>query len=232
MRGKHVLIMALVLLLAPAIILNAATNEKTKPGAFIKYKPPMLGKPGNRVGGGTRGKGEIATLAALVPDHIGLAATVQPSLCWYVSKLLDMKVEITLNDANSIHPLLEKQLDISAKGGTQCLKLSDYGLRLTPEMEYEWFVSISPDPEQRSRDIVSGGLLVYKEPTTAQAAKFASAKGVELALAYADEGFWYDAMAKLAELMKANPGEKIYRDLETELLAQVDLRETAEEIHR
>jgi len=232
MRVKYVLIMVFVLLLAPAIILNAANNEKTKSGVFIKYKPPMLGKPGNRVGGGTRGKGAIATLVALVPDHIGFAATVQPSLCWFASKPLDMKVEITLNDVDSIQPLLEKQMDSPDKGEAQCIKLSDYGLRLTPKKEYEWFVSISPDPEQRSRDIVSGGLLVHKEPTATQAAKFASAKGVELLLAYADEGFWYDAMAKLAELMKANPGEKLYRDLETQLLEQVDLREAAEEIHR
>jgi hypothetical protein len=231
-RGKFVVFTALILSLALAITLNAADNEKTKSGIFIKYKPPMLGKPANRIGGGTRGKGEKMTLTALAPDHIGLAATVSPSLCWYVYRPLDIKIEITLNDEESFLPLLEKQLDIPDKGGIKCIKLSDYGLSLTPRMEYQWFVSVSPDPEQRSRDIVSGGLLVYKEPTASQAARFSPAKGLELLVAYADEGFWYDSMATLAELIEANPEEKFYRDLETQLLEQGGLKDAAEEINR
>ncbi|MEO8326531.1 MAG: hypothetical protein ABI618_11810, partial [Nitrospirota bacterium] len=47
------------------------------------YQPPPRGAPGGRVGGGTRGpSSDLPLMWALVPDHVGLSAEVQPRLVW------------------------------------------------------------------------------------------------------------------------------------------------------
>ena len=72
----------------------APEKQKQPPPADAKqvsqpspvYKPPQLGAPGGRVGGGTRGiGGDALSLVALAPNHVGLTTQVQPTFYWYLS---------------------------------------------------------------------------------------------------------------------------------------------------
>jgi hypothetical protein len=45
------------------------------------------------------------------------------------------------------------------------------------------------------------------------------------AFVYAEEGFWYDALSALADLIATTPGDSIYHKQRAALLSQVGLKE-------
>lgn len=195
---------------------------------FIKYNPPRLGKPGNRVGGGTRGTGgDTVIVSALVPDHTGLTSRPQPVLCWYMDRPVNTRIEITLNDEKFIRPVFEKILNMPDRRGIQCLKLSEHNISLHPGMEYQWFIAVVPDPEQRSKDIISGGVIMYKAPSETLTDRLLKTESHEMPVLYAEEGFWYDALWSIMELMTTNPEDGKLREMRTQLLNQGGLSEAA-----
>lgn len=197
---------------------------------FVRYKPPRLGKPVGRVGGGTRGvAAEGPEVVALVPDHTGRASKAQPSLCWYLARPMNMRIEIVLNDESSIKPVLEQQLRMPERGGIHCFHLAGHNISLAPGIEYRWFVAVVPDPSQRSKDIVSGGAVMYEEPGAVLEARLKGAAGAAAAAAYAEEGFWYDAVADLSKTLGKEPQS---RPALVSLLEQAGLKETAKKIEQ
>ena len=205
--------------------------KKTLSHRFV-YKPPMRGKPGNRVGGGTRGQENgLPSLAALVPDHTGLTIQAQPSLYWFISETTTSRIEFTLSTKQGIKPLLEANLNISDEEsiqGIQCLRLSDQGLSLLPGEEYQWFVALVPDPEARSKDIVAGGAIKRIEPSKRLTERLAKAGEMEIPGIYADEGLWYDVLSSVSALIGAYPDDKNLREKRTFLLEQAGLPEIAD----
>ena len=190
------------------------------------YKPPKRGKPGNRVGGGTRGQGgDIPPLAALVPDHTGLTTKNQPSLYWFLAKPTTNRIEFTISNEQGINPLLEIRLTNQDRKGIQCIHLSDYGLKLLPEIEYQWFVALVPDPDSRSKDSVAGGTIKHITPSKILIQKLSTVGIMEIPLIYADEGIWYDALSAICELIKTHPNDKNLRLQRASLLEQVGLPE-------
>ena len=227
-RRRLSALFAAVLLVSYAPFLMAEEKGKgpTQQGMFIKYKPPLMGKPGGRVGGGTRGTGSAdLLLAAIVPDHAGMTAKPQPTLCWFLSRPTNTRIEITVDDGTSVKPVLEQKIESPAGDAVNCLNLSRFGISLRPGTEYQWFVSIVPDAEQRSKDIVSGGGIIFAEPGKPLADKLSAAKGVDIPRVYAEGGFWYDAFASLSELIRSNPENKEYQALRLDLLEQAGLSE-------
>ena len=131
----------------------------------------------------------------------------------------------TVDDGKSVKPVLETKVESLAGDGMNCLSLSPFGINLQPGAEYQWFVAIIPDPEQRSKDVVSGGVIVFTEPPKSLTDKLSNAKGVDVSKAYAEDGFWYDAIESLSELIRNNPEDKGYQALRLNLLEQAGLSE-------
>src|SRR5215831_3777287 len=117
------------------------------------YKPPLLGAPAGRVGGGTRSGSarDIFVLSALVPEDSGLTISEQPSLYWYISTATALPVEVAISDPRATQPLVETQLPSPTKPGIQRIRLADLGVRLAPGVAYRWSVSVIPDANRRSR---------------------------------------------------------------------------------
>lgn len=197
---------------------------------FMAYSPPKgMNMPVKREGGATRGTGDKGPyLAVLVPNHTGLTLNNQPSLFWYISEPVKVRVEITLINESSVEPILEIVLDESNKQGVRRLNLSDHGIRLKPNVEYQWFVSIVPDTEQRSKDISATGMITQVESSLPFKEKMAKSEGIEKPAVYAQEGLWYDALASLSELIDANPRDKAFLEERIALLEQVGLKTVAE----
>jgi hypothetical protein len=226
-RGLSALFAAALLLsTAPFLMAEEKGKSQSKPGMFIKYTPPLMGKPGGRVGGGTRGTGTADLfLAAIVPDHAGMTSKSTPTLCWFLSRPTKTRIEITVDDGTSVTPILETKIESPAGDVLNCANLSQFSISLRPGAEYQWFVAIVPDPEQRSKDIVSGGSIVFTEPAKPLAEKLSKAQGVDIPKAYAEGGFWYDAFEFLSELIRTNAEEKDYQALRLVLLEQAGLSE-------
>lgn len=216
-----------------------AQNKKwATPAGMPVYKPPLRSAPGGRVGGSSRGGGdELPMLSVLAPDHTGLTAQEQPCLYWYLSRSTPHSLkltltELTLIEAQAIRPLLETRISTPIQPGVQCVRLSDYGVRLSPGVAYRWFVALVVDPGNRSKDILAGGSIERIELPEALSARLAQASREEAPHIYAEAGLWYDALMAISDLIETTPNDPVLRNQRAALLEQVGLPEVAEHERR
>jgi uncharacterized protein DUF928 len=192
------------------------------------YNPPSRGAPGGRIGGGTRGGGNIFVLSVLAPDHSGFTTSEQPSLYWFISKPTTLPIELTVMDSQGIKPLLETKLPSPAEPGIQRVRLADYNVHLAPGAAYRWFVAVVADADRRSKDILAGGAIERVDLQEDVKAKLAQASDNEVPFVYAQAGLWYDALKSISDLIDAAPQNQELRNERTALLKQVGLPSTNE----
>lgn len=196
-------------------------------GAFA-YKPPMRGAPAARIGGGTRGIGDMTLeLVVLAPDHAGLTTKEQPTLYWYVSEAVPSKLEVTLINDEDIDPELEEVIAAPGSAGIQSIDLAKIGAKLKPDLEYRWFVSVVADPGQRSNDVVASGTIQRITPEDDLKQKIANADERSRVRIYAEEGIWYDTIDTISRLIEESPDDAELRKQRTALLSQVGLQAAA-----
>jgi hypothetical protein len=217
------------------------SNKKPAAATTLLYKPPVgMGVPTGLIAGGSRGtttclsgdprdKNTALTLSLLAPaNHIGQTVHEQPSLYWYLSATAGCQVEITLTDEQTVEPLLELHLSPPIKPGVQRVQLADYGVRLTPGVQYQWAVALIPDPAHRSKDIIAAsGIARIKATEVLQANLMQTDKTAAPAL-YAEAGLWYDAVAAISNLIGAEPQDPALRMQRAALLEQAQLPEVVE----
>ena len=202
------------------------SDKKQEAGAREErlYRPPQRGAPGGRVGGGTRGPGtDLPSIWVLAPDHVGLATKEQPQLVWYLSKSTDYPLEFTIIDEKGVTPILEKRLSSPTESGIHIIRLADYDLKLEKGKTYQWFVSLISDPEHRSTDIISGGMIEVGDVPASLGEDLRKANPVEATRLWAQAGFWYDAMGIISTNILANPTDPDMHNLRASLLEEVNL---------
>jgi len=197
-------------------------------GVFA-YKPPMRGAPAARIGGGTRGIGDMTlVLVVLAPDHTGLTTKEQPTLYWYASEPVPAKLEVTLINDDDIDPALEEVIATPGKAGIQSIDLAKTGAKLELGKEYRWFVTVVADPGQRSNDVVASGTIQRIAPSEELKSEIAGADKNALAGIYAREGVWYDAIDSLNRMIDKSPDDSGLQKQRTALLEQVGLQSAAD----
>ena len=202
----------------------AATNSSSK----VRFRPPTAAAPSVRVTGGSRGIGDTAiTLDVLAPDDIGLTTQEQPSLFWFQSKPAEAKFELTLLQEDKIKPVVQFTIERSAQAGIQRLRLSDHAVKLVPGVEYQWVVALITDPDNRSSDLVSSGVIKCVESSDELRQKLAQATPGSLPSVYAEEGIWYDALSALSDQIEAHPEDAELGATRADLLRQVGLKVAA-----
>ncbi len=204
-------------------------KQDTSAGKERLYRPPQRGAPGGRVGGGTRGPvTDLPSIWVLAPDHVGLSREEQPQLAWYLSKPTTYPLEFTLIDEKGVTPILEKRLSPPAEAGIHMIRLADYGLKLEKGKTYQWFVSLISDPEHRSTDIISGGMIQIGDPPASLGEDLKKADPVEATRLWAQAGFWYDAISVISSRLQANPKDPEMHMLRASLLEEVNLDAAAQ----
>jgi hypothetical protein len=163
-------------------------------------------------------------IAPLAPLRTGLTSIPSPVLYWYSSAPWDGEYEFTLNAANQIEPVLELTLGLPEAqdqhpAGIQGLDLAEYGVQLSPDTEYEWFVSIVPDELERSADLIASGTLRYQPLTQTIAQSYQS---------YAAAGYWYDAVALLSAAIAKAPDNTELRQARAALMEQAGMPKVAQ----
>jgi len=116
----------------------------------------------------------------------GLTASARPSLYWYLSEPVVVRIEVALISEDAIDPLLEVAFDTGAAGINR-ISLAEHGIEIAEDAEIEWSVAIVLDP--------------------ALTEKLASASAEERIALYAENGLWYDAIEAVSALIDASPGE-------------------------
>jgi hypothetical protein len=196
-------------------------TSSAKEGEAIAYTPPLRGAPQRRIGGASRGNESLPAVFVLAPDHVGLTTSEAPALYWYVSGATKVKIELTLIDEKQTQPLVETPVQPAAGPGFHSLRLADTPVKLKPDVEYQWTVSLVPDDKERSNDVISGGVI----KRVARPASLGAGEHGPAALAAA--GLWYDAIAALSQQIEARPNDAVLREQRASLLDQVGLKEAA-----
>jgi len=192
------------------------------------YNPPQRGAPTGRVAGGTRGLSkDLPVLSALAPNHTGLSVHPQPTLYWYLSEAVPYPIEFTLIDNQTVMPLLEQRLSPNQRPGVKPIRLADYHVSLQSGMTYQWFVTIVVDPDQRSKDVVTGGEIALTTSPDALPSQLAQAGPARAPFVYAQAGLWYDAVMAVSQLIDDAPQDHRLRRQRAALLAQVGLSSIA-----
>ena len=219
---------ALVLGFAPVPVLAQSSNAKA--AAAPTYTPPSRGAPSRRVGGSSRGTaGSLPAVTVLVPDHVALTTSEQPTLYWFLSKPTSVRVEVTLIDEKGETPLIEYAVQNAAGPAVHAIDLAKQGVHLKTNVEYQWSISVVPDPNERSNDVMSAGVIKRVDAPAPVAA--ARAKGMDkeaLARMLAANGIWYDAIGLYSEMIDARPNDRGLREERAALLDQVGLKEVAD----
>lgn len=188
------------------------------------YQPPQRGAPGGRVGGGTRGpSADLPLMWALVPDHVGLSAEVQPRLVWYLSTTTTYPLELTIIDETGVTPIIEKPLSSPTEPGIHIIRLADYDLKLEKGKTYQWSVSLISDPEHRSRDLIVGGMIQVGDVSVSLGENVRNANPVEATRLWGQAGFWYDAIGVISTNIQSHPSDAEMHNVRASLLEEVDL---------
>lgn len=199
----------------------------------ITFEVPLRGAPKMRVGGGVRGVDAMdLTLSVLTPEEAGLTTKSAPTVYWYASDRVETPVEIAFTDTTSLEaaavPLVDVTLSPPVDRGIHGFSLADHGVELRPDVEYQWFVAAIRDPEQRSKDIIAGGAIIYRPATANLIRQLTVAQAnSQTAIFLAESGIWYDAVDELSRSIASNAGDGGARSLRAELLEQVGLVEAA-----
>ena len=201
---------------------EAANQAQGQSGEMIRlpvYRPPILGAPQFRVGGGTR---SITQLYVLAPQHVGLTASSRPRLYWFVSTGDRGRIKFFLTDKSSDKLLLELAWDVPAMKGITYLDLSDHGIHLKEGITYRWAIFITPDKGIGPETITSQGFVQHiRYP------QLKDTEPVDLPFVAARAGLWYDAFSAISKLIERNPAQLDYRYQRAALLDQVGLKSAA-----
>jgi hypothetical protein len=209
---------------ADAAKADAAKAKPAKAAAMPMFKPTNLGAPMTRLGGATRSAtGSVPRAEALVPEIAGHTLQAQPVLYWYLAGKTDERIDFALIGVDPINPIREITLEGPFEPGIQRIRLADHAITLQPNLEYQWFVRVIPNPDQRLYDRVIGGGIQRLEASAELDAKLAAAKQGESHYVLAEAGIWYDALDSLSVQIDAAPKNENLRAQRAALFDQVGL---------
>jgi len=162
-------------------------------------------------------------LRALVPRKKTLSAVPKPTLYWCVSDIptKSMEMKIGLREYNSLKPVLIRSLPEPQYAGIHPFSVD---IALKPEVGYEWAVWFTKDTSDKSNPV-----FLYRPLSEELSKKLEQAKQVDpskLPSIYAENGYWYDAVAALyqqAQAGRCDSKDSKLRDQWRDLLKQQGL---------
>ncbi len=187
------------------------------------FRPPRTatGVPTNTEGGATRGegcqKGEIAPVPLVpVASQTGETVADYPTFFWYMPKTSAEEVEFVLQDEENdkdvykVTYALAKSADgVVGDRGLMSITLPAFANLSPLEMgkEYTWEVALICESKDRSRDVVTKGLIKRVAPDPALALRIQQATPQQRVALYKDAQLWYDAVSTLVELQRTRPDD-------------------------
>lgn len=195
------------------------------------YRRPQNAAPSQRLDGLSRGELEgRPELRALLPqDHVGQTGSDQPTLYWFISQPTDSPVVFTLVDSRRVQPIIEDHLPPPHPAGIHSIHLDRYGVKLTPDVRYQWFVTLpyKDAATPSSRDIVAGGEIEYVGYIKKVMIYDPCVKGQNV-FGLAECGLWYDALDEISNKIAETPHTRDLRLQRASLLEQEGLLDVAE----
>ncbi|HIK57425.1 MAG TPA: DUF928 domain-containing protein [Synechococcales cyanobacterium M55_K2018_004] len=207
------------------------------------FIPPNRGLPGRREGGGTRGDCQVReALVSLTPEfesdrpgqkiNYSVTLSERPTLYWYLPAHQAQEVEFLLLDdsGNEVYrhttPLIQAGTTVP-QAGIISVTLPATVAPLALNRNYQWFLSLVCDPQDRAADITSEGWITRMAPEPALAQRLQAATASDRPQLYRDAGIWQDALMALAVLHRDQPSNAQIAAEWTSLLRSVGLERLA-----
>lgn len=205
--------------LAPMKIAQRSGGTVRLTRRTVKGRPPI----GTYRGGGTNRsplvcpKGEPA-LTALVPFEEqqrsgnlpprvtvwGYTTAAHPTLWFYMpyTKKQAIPANLTVVDDDSLAIVISPMpVQLPSKAGIVAVRIPASAPALEVGKRYRWALTLNCTSGDKTIDKIQvEGVIVRETPSAAAIAELATAKGVQKAAIYAENGFWHDALTLLAEL--------------------------------
>lgn len=198
-------------------------SSQTLPSRWGAYEPDSsIGKPGRREGGGTRGP---ALTALAPPNSRGATLSAYPTFFFYVSKEedKDRKMTFTLSDKSG-QEIYKTTFISSGPTGIVSISLPAYA-NLPPldtGVSYYWTCDLSFSSDAKAPSLYGWIWRINPSPELKRDLEQAASLRDRLA-AYDKNNVWYDTLATLAELRRANPNDAELTAKWTALLESVGL---------
>jgi len=222
---------------------TSTTTQKIPKATRVRWKPkPERGNARGTLSGGRRGSDTVAcgntedtgaetSLRLLVPQGQGKASLLttlpRPTLAWQVQTEQPVEMELIVSDVQQPNPLWVQRFETS-RNKTFSSQLPP-AATLRPNGQYRWSVVVYCPSGQKS-EIYARSFIRFasRESLEEQRSPISSSEQLspekatmEQALAYAEQGIWYDAAASLLGL----PNQVVAgqpADLLAELLGQAE----------
>jgi|GEM_PF-223894 len=245
--GKFALALSLPLALSagcltlfqmPRVLLAQGIPERWE---FEKYQAPSgIGAPGRIRKAGTRSLNRSCqtsgkSLTALVPQNqLGVTTSEYPTMFVYMpafgAEASSMPVEFIL-EASDGEEIYKATFNTSAIPGIMGLGIPPRaGISpLEIDQDYHWRFSVICNEDERSQDIVVGGVVRRVELDSQLQEQLMVVSQQEQVELYAEAGIWHDALSTLVQLRRDNPTDlELAADWE-KLLSAVELGDIAQE---
>lgn len=198
----------------PLATANKAFRPPSNPRRTRGYRTTTGTRQGSCVG-----DTETAFTILGPSETVGLSASTRPSFAWYLPPSETIyPVQFRLlapNEKGIPAPIYEADLDYV--GGFNTYQLPAEATALSPSTDYRWQIVVVCDEGYLSRSLnQERSFEVVSSPTALQQALATATTEAEKALAYGENGFWYDAIAQVAQA--TNPSatalrQELLRDL-------------------
>ncbi len=162
-------------------------------------------------------------MVLLAPAHTGLTSHPQPVLRWYISDTWPGDIQFSLSVIKAENPVVETVIAGPDKEGIYQINLADHNVTLEPGVEYEWYLAIVTDPNERSGDFLTSATLKYVKPSDELSKRLTATPENQLYGVYADAGYWYSSIENLSRQIDAGPDDKKLTSHRAALLKQVKL---------
>ena len=209
---------------SPKVATERALSVATK-----AFRPPSNPRPtrGYRTTTGTRqgscvGNSETEFTTLGPSQTVGLSASALPKFVWYLpasETLYPVKFRLLAPDERGIPtPIHEKDLEYSAGYVSYQLPAD---VRLSPGVEYRWQIVVVCDTNYLSRSLNQElSFEVAPSSVELQQSLVQAETDAERALVYGQAGYWYDAIAQVAQ--STDPDAITIRQSLLEDLAQIE----------
>ena len=181
------------------------------PPAWAGYNPPTQpsAPSGSTTTTGRRGGcqgNEAASLAALAPrSHIGQSISTRPTFTWFVPSSEALPMEFYLYEAQASGEQLVYQTELQSSPGIMSLSLPETEPALQTGQRYRWQAVLLCNPNSPSSALIADAEIEIVAPSSDLATALGSASDrVAQANILAESGFWYDAIAQVADAPDVN----------------------------
>jgi hypothetical protein len=168
------------------------------------------------------------TVTPLIPNsRLGLTVSERPTFFVYVPKTTAKEATFTLQDADR-NLIYRTKVALSETGGVIRITVPETVKALEIDNDYRWVVEIHCIADLDPDNPFAEGWVRRTSVNANLAGKLETAKtSLERAIAYSQEGIWYEALANMADAVRSQPQDSTLIKSWEELLTSVGLQAIA-----